>query len=156
MRTRADSSCGTIVAPRGHVTAKASHANQMPRSPTDPALATRPLHATARKEAIVGPRSFVRRSIVLKGLFGLIVIVALPDSEYVAHQRMSRAERVNLASTAKVLSLGAPSNASPSSAASLEAQSVIKRWFTLPQPMGATAAPSTVSSIRTVRIFPSQ
>ncbi len=159
MRTLADASSGAIAAPCGHVTPNVSHATAIrspqPRSAADPASAIRPLHTTARKKAIVGQRSFVRRSLVFKGLFGLIIIVALWESGHVVHQRMSQKERVNLASTAKLVPIGAPSKASPGSAVSLEAQSVIQRWFVLLQPMGATAA-SPASSIRTVRIFRSQ
>ncbi len=160
MRTLADASCGAIVAPRGHVAPKASHATEIrspwPRSATDAASVIRPTHRTIRKEAIVGPHSFLRRGAVLKGLFGLTVIISLLSSEHAAHRGISRAERVNLALTAKALPIRAPSNASPRSAASLEAQSVIERWLILPRPLGATASPSTVSQIRTLRIFPSQ
>lgn len=160
MRTLADAWWGAIVASRGHVAPKASHATEIlsPRSrfAFDPASAIPPRHTTIRKVAIVGPHSFLRRGVVLKGLFGLVVIIALPTSEYVAHHRMTQAEHVNHALTANVLPIGAPSGASPSSAASLEAQSAIERWFILPQRLGATVEPPTVSPIRTLRIVSGQ
>jgi hypothetical protein len=160
MHTLADASSGAIVAPHDHVAPKASHTTEIrsprPRSATDPASATRPLHTTTRKVRIAGRHSFLRRGVVLKGLFGIIVLVALPSSEYVAHHGVPPAVRVSPKLIAKVLPIGASSDASPSSAAFLEAQSVIERWFVLPQPPGAAAATSAVSQIKIPRIFPTR
>jgi hypothetical protein len=159
MRMLADAPFGATVAPPGHVALEASHAIELqspqPRSKTDAASAVQPLHATIRKVAIANSNSFSRRGVVLKGLFGVIVMIAFPSSEHVTHHRMSRAARADLASTTKVASKRVPINASPGPAASLEAESVIERWFMLPQPPRAIAAQST-TSIRLLRVFPRQ
>jgi hypothetical protein len=156
----ADAPFAATVAAPGHVALEASHAIELqspqPGSKTDAASAIQPLHATIRNVTIANSHSFSRRGVVLKGLFGLIVMIAFPSSEHVTQRRMSRAARADPASSTKVVLERMSINASPGPAASLEAESVIERWFILPQPPGAIAAQSTTSPIGLLRVFPRQ
>lgn len=160
MAMLANASFEPTVAPPGYVAPKISHATETrtpwPRSATDPASAIRPPRAIMRKEAIANPHSFFRRGTLLKVLFGLIGIIALPSSQDDTHHGVSPAGRVNLALTSNLLSKGAAANTLSRSGASLEAQSVIERWFILPQPPGPITALSTILPIRILRIFPHQ
>jgi hypothetical protein len=158
MRTLVDAPFEAIVAPRGPTAPTVPHATEIQspwtKSATEPTSAVRPSHTGIRNRTIVRSHSQLQTGVVLKGLIGLAVMIALTSSEHVWHDRTSPVARVNLALTAKALLKGVSGSASPSSAASLEAQSVIQQWFILPQVRGASTTTATMAPIRPLRIFP--
>jgi hypothetical protein len=104
----------------------------------------------------VGVQLVLACGVGLRSLFGVIVMVTLVRAGNLAHQELSRVERVGLGPASGVLSKGVPTSASSNSAASLEARSAIDGWFVLRAPPAQVGASSTTSPIKVLRIVPGQ